>query len=245
MGRYTGRFCNQLVRNLAASLYAEQHNLYITYQNLESMEKLGIPLFSGENKYGQVKYLTDQNYFQENVDCNIITKGYFQTKKITDKIHEYLNSRRIMHQIINNNKFKNRYNDTDDCFVHVRLGDVSKYNPGFEYYDSVLSNLTLKSLYVATDSPDHEIIQRLREKYPTFTLLDFKEVSDIILFGSTCKHVVLSYGTFSAIIGYLSFFSDVHHLRFCEENAWDWNAEDECDMFRDKSTCRGKWTAHY
>ena len=32
-----------------------------------------------------------------------------------------------------------------------------------------------------------------------------------IQFGSTCKHIVLSHGSFSAMIGYLGFFSQVYY----------------------------------
>lgn len=32
-----------------------------------------------------------------------------------------------------------------------------------------------------------------------------------IQFASTCKHIVLSHGSFSAVIGYLAFFSNVYY----------------------------------
>ena len=67
------------------------------------------------------------------------------------------------------------------------------------------------------------------------------ELNDIIIFDSTNKYVILSYGTFSAMIGYLSFYSYVHYITFCEKYAWDWNSNDECDMFLYKKTLISDW----
>ena len=64
---------------------------------------------------------------------------------------------------------------------------------------------------------------------------------EIFKFGSTCKYVVLSYGTFSALIGYISFFSTVYYKKYNPKHVWDLNAKDECDMFRDHSTKIGPW----
>jgi hypothetical protein len=57
----------------------------------------------------------------------------------------------------------------------------------------------------------------------------------------TNKYVILSYGTFSAIIGYLSFYSIVYYKTVSEKTAWDWNKPDECDMFNNKKTKIGNW----
>jgi hypothetical protein len=57
---------------------------------------------------------------------------------------------------------------------------------------------------------------------------------DVILFGSTCKNVILSYGSFSGIIGYLSYYSTVYH----KKNTKKW---DDSDMFRDNFTKIGEW----
>jgi len=62
-----------------------------------------------------------------------------------------------------------------------------------------------------------------------------------MLFASTCKYVVLSYGSFSAIIGYLSFFSHVYYKKISDKTAWDWNSGDKNNMFNDKYSKIGKW----
>jgi hypothetical protein len=58
-----------------------------------------------------------------------------------------------------------RYNNNNDCFVHIRLGDVAIWNPGFDYYDNILMNLDIDNIYISTDTKDHNIIKKLKEKY--------------------------------------------------------------------------------
>jgi hypothetical protein len=41
-----GRFCNQIIRNLAVSIIAKKHNLYVVnYSSNDLIESLGIGLF--------------------------------------------------------------------------------------------------------------------------------------------------------------------------------------------------------
>jgi hypothetical protein len=124
-----------------------------------------------------------------------------------------------MHNIVKNNKFTERYNANNDVFLHIRLGDVIQHNPGFKYYDKVLSSLEFNKGYIASDTSNHEICMKLKEKYANIEILNSNEV-DTILFGSTCKHVVLSHGSFSAIIGYMAFFSDVYYPMYESNKNW-------------------------
>jgi len=242
------RLGNQIFRSIACSMFAEKFNLSIQYRYYNDLKNLGIELFIGSDIHEDTKQLTDNNYFNylemKEINFNIKVSGwtgYFQTKKITDKTFTYLHSEKIMNKIIEKNKHKGRYNNNDDCFIHIRLGDVAKYNQGIEYYNSIISKLSFTNLYIATDSPNHPIILNLKKKYPDLKLYN-TTLTDIMLFGSTCKYIILSYGTFSAIIGYLAYFSEVYCLKFCEKIAWDWNARDECDVFRDKKSKICDWT---
>ena len=42
---YVGRLGNQIIRNLAVSLIAEKHNLYVKYSSYDLINSLGIELF--------------------------------------------------------------------------------------------------------------------------------------------------------------------------------------------------------
>ena len=249
-----GRLGNQIIRHLALSFVAKKHDLYTSVYLRESeVTDLGIQLFCGNNIYLKTEELTDWNFFdileKESINFNLDAKTYFQSKKISDKIHEYLNSSEVAERIVQKNQYSQRYNNNNDCFIHIRLGDVARWNPGFEYYDGILSTLKIDTIYIATDSPDHEIIKKLQEKYPNVTLFD-DSLSNIIKFASTNKYVILSYGTFSAVIGYLSYHSTVFYKKVSQKTAWDWNYTDDYyknmngngfDMFRDHLTKIGPW----
>jgi hypothetical protein len=124
-----------------------------------------------------------------------------------------------MNEIIEKNKFSTRYKANNEVFLHIRLGDSVQYTPGFKFYDKVLSELKFDKGYIASDSPQHPICMELRTKYPTIEMVNANEV-DTMLFGSTCKHIVLSHGSFSAIIGYMAFFSDIYYPMYEEGKKW-------------------------
>lgn len=209
----TGRLGNQMIRNLAVSLIAEKFNLKVDYVNKELMDRLGLPLFSGSTVHSHTLKLTDENYFimydqcHSNLDPN---DCFFQTKEITNFLYTYLQT--VKTSMIQKNNFKPRYQKNNDLFIHVRLTDVAQYNPGIQYYLNVIRSISFDNLYLATDDKHHPIIKEIAQLYP----VQFIESDEIITmqFASTCKHIVLSHGSFSSMIGYLSFFSDVYYPEY-------------------------------
>jgi len=211
-----GRFCNQLIRSIAFSIVAEKHNLFVKYYNHHMITALGINLFCGKKKYRKTIKLKNNNYFDilalDNIKYNLNPNyDYFQCQEIVDKVFEFIRSNPVKEKIININPFRERYGMNNDVFIHIRLGDVPQYNPGLAYYLHCLSLIQFDNLYIATDSVNSDIISEIREKYPQMKLICDDEIRTI-QFGSTCKYIILSHGTFSAIIGYFSFFSDVYFL---------------------------------
>ena len=83
----------------------------------------------------------------------------------------------------------------------------------------------------------HNIIL-LEETFDTES--EESKLQKIIQFGSTAKHVVLSYGSFSAMIGYLSYDSFVYFHKGTPETCWDWGKN--CSMFDTQyTTTKGNW----
>jgi hypothetical protein len=163
---YNGRLCNQIIRNLAVSIIAEKHNLNVNYSSLHIINALGIQLFSGVNIYTQIKELTDDNYFKilesDEIFYNLNpNNNYFQTKEITRFLYTYLHKADNKQNIINANPFKNRYNENNDLFIHIRLTDVSHLNPGLEYYLNAISKIEFNNLYIASDDLNHPIINSI------------------------------------------------------------------------------------
>jgi hypothetical protein len=218
-----GRLGNQIIRNLAVSVIAEKHNLYVEYSSYEIINNLGIKLFCGENKYNNTVMLTDENYFSifhnqqllSNLNPN---ENFFQTKEISNYLYNHINNT-IKQNIIDNNKFKERYDSNNDLFIHIRLDDATKWNPGINYYLKTISGVNFNKLYISTDTKEHIIINKIKNQYPETIILNYDEITTIN-FGSTCKHVILSHGSFSAIIGYLSFFSNIYYPEYETNKIW-------------------------
>lgn len=209
-----GRLGNQIFRNLAVSFIAEKNDLYCKYSSSELIDQLGIKLFSGNNKWNNTIKLTNVNYLdilhkpslESNLNSN---KDYFQTKEVSHMIYKYFHNDSMKSSIINHNSFKARYNTNNDLFIHMRLGDIQHFSPGINYYLKAISNITsFNKMYICTDSEEHSMVHQLIQKYPKAIIEPYNETT-ILQFGSTCNHVILSHGSFSAIIGYLSFFSDI------------------------------------
>ena len=219
-----GRLGNQIIRNLAVSLLAEKHNLMVDYSNKDLINKLGIDLFSGKNSYNSTQYLTDYNYFtiynNDNLNYNLNSDHYyFQTKEIINLLYTYLLTEKVKSSIINNNPFKTRYNNNNDLFIHIRLTDAEQFNPGINYYVNAIKNIYFDNLYISTDDKNHNIIIDLLQLYPYLKLIEYDEIATFQL-ASTCKHIILSHGSFSAVIGYLSFFSNIYYPEYELNKIW-------------------------
>lgn len=221
--RGNGRFCNNLIRNIAVSLIAEKHDLSVEYSYQSDMDAIGLQLFSGTHSYPNTTLLTEDNYFQilegDTLQCNLDPNwNFFQKNDTMTLVRTYLNTR-FKESITSKNPFNSRYATNNDAFVHVRLGDTKHSNPGLTYYLKALSMNTFDTLYIATDDFDDDVIKGLVDAYPAAKLLRTAEV-ETIQFGSTCKYVILSHGSFSAVIGMLSFWSDVLYPQHREGYIW-------------------------
>jgi hypothetical protein len=218
-----GRLGNQIIRNLAVSLIAEKHNLFVNYSFYDKIQSLGINLFIGTNKYNNGIVLNNNNYLsilnQELLNSNLNPQDYFQTKEITNLLHKYLSKNENKSKIVMNNPFKERYNQNNDLFIHIRLTDAVNFNPGIHYYLKAIDNVEFNQLFISTDDSSHSIIKILKEKYPNLLLIEKNEI-ETFQFASTCKNIILSNGSFSAIIGYLSFYSNIYYPRYDESKRW-------------------------
>jgi hypothetical protein len=208
-----GRFCNHLIRNLYVSFLAEQNDLAISYSYLSEIQRLGIKLFTtGTKTYSQTVIIRDNDfleYLDQPVQVNIFVDWLAaQNHPFAMRLYNYFRTPIVQASIIDANTFKNRIGKNNDVFVHVRLDDVAHYSPGFDYYDKAIEQCGAKSGFISSDSPDHPFVTGLAAKYG-LELVQRDEVETIML-GSTCKHLVLSYGTFSWTIGALAFDANVY-----------------------------------
>jgi len=214
-----GRLGNQIFRNTAVSLIAEKHDLVVSYSWNEQIKRLGIDLFVGTKRHKSNIKLTDENYFgvlNSDITSNLdATASFFQTNEISNYICKYFQRDPIKGKIESNNPFKERYNANNDVFIHIRLDDIvrggNNWNVGIAYYQKALSCIpSYDNLYISSDSKAHTIVQQLVNGQPRAHLIEYDEIQTI-QFASTCKHIILSHGSFSAIIGYLSFYSTIYY----------------------------------
>ena len=112
-----------------------------------------------------------------------------------------------------------RYNTNNDLFIHIRLTDVSDFNPGINYYLNMIKNITFDNLYISTDEITHNIVETIIRLYPKCNLIQYDEIATI-QFASTCKNIILSHGSFSSVIGYLSFFSNIYYPEYEKDKIW-------------------------
>ena len=84
------------------------------------------------------------------------------------------------------------------------------------YYLKALGLFKFNKLYISSDESNHKIIKDITKIHDA-EILNYNEIQTI-QFGSTCKNVVLSHGSFSAVIGYLSFFSNIYYKEYGEKN---------------------------
>ena len=217
-----GRLCNHIFRNIAVSIIAENNNLKVNYGYHNDIKSLGIELFSGVNIFNNTIELNNSTFFsilnREKITSNLYANSdYFQTEEISNLIYRYLHNETQQVNIKRANPYNERYNTNNDCFIHIRLGDVKDKNLGLNYYLGVLDNIKFDKLYIASDTIDDLIIKEIQSKYHNNELVLLDSVKTI-QFGSTCKHIVLSHGSYSAIIGYLGFDSNIYCKKFTLPN---------------------------
>lgn len=212
-----GRFGNQFIISMGFNFIAKNNNIKVTYKDYDRITELGIDLFIGTNTYDDTIKLTDENFFEyitEKMEIpsniSIANDAWFQTRKFSFYLKEYFNDEKIRNNVIENNIYKERIGNNNDVFVHVRLGDIAdKFPNSYTYYDNALSTIKFENGFISSDSIDNLMCKKLIEKF-NLNIINKNEVQTI-MFGSTCKNVVTSQGTFSWLIAFLAFNSNIYY----------------------------------
>ena len=232
-----GRYANQFIRAMAAHFIAENlvaQPLYppinvgkLGIQLYQPSIATTIPTYShcetlqSDSAVQQTTNLIESNFMDYTrqpipkpinsmhspttiLDLNQI---YCQTPEHAIKMKDFLHEESVRDAIKQANSHRERYEKNNDVFIHVRLGDVPFHNPGFAYYDKVLSSLNFTSGYISSDTINHPICMALIRKYKLQIINPHIQIEDVLQFGSTCKYIILSAGTFSWLIGVLGFNS--------------------------------------
>jgi len=212
---HNGRLGNLFFVNMALHFISLKFNLKCEYKYLNKFNKLGVFLYRGINLYSDSQQitLTDDNFIdiiKDNycIKSNIIinNNNWFQNKYFVEYLKTYFNIPYNKNQIIKNNNYKERYNNNNDLFIHVRLGDVEDRTDNIiNYYTIALSKIKFTTGFISSDNINHKICRYLIDNY-NLIVIDKDEI-ETIMFASTCLYIILSGGTFSWLIGFFSFFS--------------------------------------
>ncbi len=215
-----GRLGNHFFRNMVATILAEKYNLKAHYHNHDIFKDMNINFYEkGTEIYTEDKVLDDKNFMETlnnanltNLPYHILLPEYYQSKEFVFFMKPYFDTH-FRPYYEENNKFQIAKNN-NHLYIHVRLDDVIHFNPGLSYYekaiDLVKNNTGFDTGYISSDSPNHPIVQQLINKY-NLQFINPTKITDLIMFASICRNIILSHGTFSWLIGFLSSNSNVYY----------------------------------
>jgi hypothetical protein len=86
-----------------------------------------------------------------------------------------------------------------------------------EYYEDAISKINFTKGYISSDTIEHEFCQKLINKYNLIPFNSFSPI-DVIDFAKNFKNIILSDGTFSWWMGFLSDNSKI----ICNERDYKW-----------------------
>ena len=220
---HRARFGNLFFLNMVGHLISERNNLKLEYKYEKQFSELGVIFHRGAKTYDEDLVLNDNSFldiiYENNetpIEKNIVftNEMWCQSKDFCFLLAQYFKNPTRREGVMSNNFFKSRYNSdntiyNNDLYVHVRLADAKQYNYlPFEYYDKILSQITFDRGYISSDALQDDICNRLIKKYALHAIHDSPVRT--LMFGSTCRHVVLSGGAFSWLVGFFGFFSDIY-----------------------------------
>jgi hypothetical protein len=213
---HNGRFGNLFFINMFLHFMSVKYNLKSSYKKDSLFKSFGLNFYKGQKIYDTNLLVTDRNMdilLNNNTiePSNLIISNnvWFQKRKFCVILKKYFYKNVNKKMITDKNIFKNRYNTNNDLFIHVRLGDVESRLPRIRYYyEEILEKEKGKydNGYISSDSIDSEICVKMIKKY-NLIVIDYDEINTI-MFGNTCKIIILSGGSFSWMIGFFAFFAD-------------------------------------
>ena len=222
-----GRLGNKFFQNLAISIVARKFDLYTVYHEgydiydfsggVDNFEELGIDLFSGNCCLRQLhkdevilSSATLPHLLDPKTECPQVIYRAFASDDAT-----WLQTASWAHMLLSDviptlqpgllraNPWRDRAGKNNDLFVHLRLGDATQWTPrAVEDFCVAIKATKYDDIYVASDSLSHQDVRILQTQFGA-KLFNASTVKTI-QFGSLCKHIIVTDGTFGWMIAALS-----------------------------------------
>lgn len=226
-----GRLGNRFFGNMALHFLSQKYDSPVTYTREAEFNQLGLHFHKPSGiLHARRLGLKEESFMpfieaeglQEPANIYFEEVTYFQTAAFVDHLKKYFADPPNSAPIRAANPWATRYKANNSVFVHVRLGDVPHQAPPISYFEERLDRLSFTDGYIASDTPYHPMVQHLIQKYGLRLFQDTEICT--IQFANTCKYVITSHGTFSWLLGFFAFDSEV----FCPP----WKATWHGDIFR-------------
>jgi len=224
---HKGRFGNLFFINMAAHFICLKSNLNFDYKYYDKFMKLGIDLYKGNRVFRETIELNDDIFMKvimDNTGKNhknlvFINEMWCQKINFCWFLKDYFFQEKIRGKVIEKNVFKQRYNNNNDLYLHVRLGDIeNSKSSSYEYYDKVIKTISFHKGYISSDTITSELCKCLIKKY-NLEVINCDDI-ETIMFASTCNNLVLSGGTYSWLIAFLAFYSKNIYYPKDKKNTW-------------------------
>lgn len=204
--RYEGRLGNNLFQYVAAFIFAKKNNIKICTDPPDTMFNLLTcegEIYNSDN----VIEINDDNFlhylYKDTVEkARYHFNGYFQLKDFV------LNFRREIGSVFSLQYLQRPANEV---FVAYRIGDIANlpHMLPVEYYRYTLKQINADTGFITSDTPSHPNVLQLAQE---FNLKPYYDTPcETINFGKDFNNIVLSEGTFSWWIGFLSKTTNVYY----------------------------------
>ena len=231
--QYQGRLGNRMIQYASAHLFACKTGVQLDPNSarLDFIKTFNIRVPQG-TVFEEFIDINESNYFQylnntkENTGYNIT--GYHQTSEfLCDHRDFILNLYKCDIQCDSIHK--------NDCFVHARIGDLlnnpnrnmAYFQPDYLEQQLETARNTFNTVYISSDSIDYSPLVQLINKYE-LTIYQ-SDPLDTILFAKNFDNLILSAGSFSYWMAYISeannitVYGKVAKDPLQRNNAWNYN----------------------